>query len=550
MGAGKVHILSLDAMPYAMVERFKHEWGLKNFLRLEAGGAFAQGMIAPGPDITTPPAHAALVCGCGALEHGIYSFEEPALENGALHPWKKRSGFSSRRLKAEPLWISFLKAGKKVSLVHFPLSIPLEPYLSEAKFGADFSDRLTVIESFDQRLSFETVRKDIGTDSTFKFSLADKTKLELPARAPMKTEMTILPDHRAGLARMRFPPDAQSEPDYYFIAAVHRIWSNRPEVAQAYLDAAGPFLGGGGSYSYWHDKLGLKIVKGGTGKAEARVAQSFELVGEHFQKGIRFALEKVEHDIGFYYFHGVDLVLHLWMGLLDPESPASSPELRELLWPIVRRAFEHADRIVGLLLEASGPEDLVAVVSDHGMAPIESTFFPNQVLLEADLLRWDTKKNEPVLSESRAVYHRSNCGYIIIVTRSRGGPVEDGEAPELAKKIEALFGKYLGAALAKVELVSEHPELPGLGEIFLTPVYKTGLSQRLEGKILEPGKYGGQHHFWPERETMQAILYLKGPGVPAGLRLGQRSHLEFARTVAHLAGVAAPRDARFGPIKF
>ena len=523
---------------------------MRNFQRLMKEGAWAQGMIAPGPDLTTPPAHAALLCGCKSVEHGIYSFEEPVIERGASHPWKKRMGFDARRLQAEPLWVSFLKAGKKVALLHFPLSFPVEPYAQEARFGADFSDRLTVIESFSQRLGFEFVRKDLAGEGIFQVKLSDQSKLFLPVRAPEKMDTLIFPEKTAGLTRFRFSAELPGDPDLYFGTALHKIFSNQSGLAQSYLDRVGPFPGGGASYSYWQGKLGKRIHQGGSGKAEQRLMATLELVGNHMSEAIRFVEDQVRPGVGFYYFHLIDLALHLWMGLLDPESPGFSPEIREFLLPMVRRTFEFADQVVGLLLDGCEGDDLLAVVSDHGMAPIERIFYPNQVLADAGLLSWDRKKGEPILERSSAVYHQSNSGYIVINSRERGGPVRGEDAEELKQKVSDLFGEYLGSVLEKVESVAEHPEIPGLGEFYLTPKYKTALSHKVEGKVLEPGPYGGQHHFWPESEWMPAILFLRGPGIPGSAKLGKRSHLEFARTVSALAGIPGPEKSRMGPIRF
>jgi len=550
MKARKLHFLSIDAMPWSMLQQFLRRGSLPNFSRLEKEGASAQGMVAPGPDATTPPAHAALLCGCPAQDHGIYSYEEPVIENGVIHPWKKRSGFDAWRLQAEPLWVGFLRAGRKTALLHFPLSSPVEAYTTGQKFGADFSDRLVVLESFSRRLTPEIVRKDVDSDGSFNLRLSDSSKIPLPLRAPKAPEPAVFKEKAGGLWRLRFSSGSASEPDIHFLTAFSSVAGNRPDLAAEYLENVGPFVASGATYSYGTDKLGPRVYKGGSGLAEERLLQSLELLADHYQKAVRFVIGKIQPEAAFCYFNGLDLCLHLWRAYLDPSSAAYRPRIFKTLFPAVERMFSAADALVGYLLEISGPQDLLVVVSDHGMAPIESIFYPNQVLVDAGYAVWDFKDEAPVLAQSRAVYNESNSGYIILNLESRGGVVPDSQAGRLTAEIAALFEPFLGSALDKIAFPSQDPEIPNLGEIYLFPKFKVTLQEEVEGKLIDREFVGGQHHYWCGCEEMKAVLYFWGAGVPAGRNLGLRSHLEVAPTIAELCGVPRPNKAGREPIGF
>jgi len=550
MAIGKTYIFSIDALPHSMLQNLLAQNKLPNFQKLQKLGLSSAGMSAPGPDTTTPPAHAALLCGCRAQDHGIYSFEEPLIENNVIHPWKKRYGFDSFRLQAEPLWVKFLQAGKSAALIHFPLSTPIEAFTTAQKFGADFSDRITIIESFSQRLTPEIVRKDIDSDELFKLRLSDKSKVPLPKRAPKSAEASVFQEKSGGLWRMRFASENSMEPDLHFLCAFSGVQSNRPEIASGYLEQVGPFIASAAAYSYSNDKLGPRIFKGGNGLAEKRLMMSMELMAKHFYDAIRFVLEKINPDTGFFYFNCLDLCLHLWMAYLDKSSPGYTQKTFDAVWPIVNTVFEWADKMAGLLLDATGPEDLLVVMSDHGMAPIESIFYPNQVLADAGYLAWDEKEEEPVLEKSSAVYQGSNAGYIVLNLKSRGGMIPDEDAGEWANKIAAAFEPFLGTILENIELPSRNPEIPNLGEIYLIPKFKTTLQEEVEGKILEKEFYGGQHHYWAETEPMKAIFYVKGRGVPPAKKIGMVSALEFAPTICALSGIEAPDKAKGRPLKF
>jgi predicted AlkP superfamily phosphohydrolase/phosphomutase len=88
----------------------------------------------------------------------------------------------------------------------------------------------------------------------------------------------------------------------------------------------------------------------------------------------RIALEvrrAIQPDLLLVYLPGVDRVSHhLWGNIepaeLYPEDLQPSPAAREGGAWALRRYYEYADALIGLLVEGYGPEDLVMVVSDHG----------------------------------------------------------------------------------------------------------------------------------------------------------------------------------------
>jgi predicted AlkP superfamily phosphohydrolase/phosphomutase len=87
----------------------------------------------------------------------------------------------------------------------------------------------------------------------------------------------------------------------------------------------------------------------------------------------RIALEierELHPDVSMVFLPGIDRVSHRLWGALEPESkyphPPFTPEQREVAANALRRYYEYSDALIGELLEAYGPDDLVMVVSDHG----------------------------------------------------------------------------------------------------------------------------------------------------------------------------------------
>jgi predicted AlkP superfamily phosphohydrolase/phosphomutase len=88
----------------------------------------------------------------------------------------------------------------------------------------------------------------------------------------------------------------------------------------------------------------------------------------------RIALEiqhRLRPDLLMVLLPGVDRISHVLWGALEPpeiyrDPPAMTAEEREASAAALRRYYEYTDALIGRLMEAYRPEDLVVVVSDHG----------------------------------------------------------------------------------------------------------------------------------------------------------------------------------------
>jgi predicted AlkP superfamily phosphohydrolase/phosphomutase len=89
---------------------------------------------------------------------------------------------------------------------------------------------------------------------------------------------------------------------------------------------------------------------------------------------LRLALEveAAEHaDVTLVFFPGIDRVSHFLWGMIEPheyypEFVRPSPSEYEAGIEAFERYYEYTDAMIGALVEAYGPNDLVMVVSDHG----------------------------------------------------------------------------------------------------------------------------------------------------------------------------------------
>ncbi len=92
------------------------------------------------------------------------------------------------------------------------------------------------------------------------------------------------------------------------------------------------------------------------------------------EAAVRIALEierEIHPDLMMVFLPGIDRVSHhLWGALEPPElyptALRPTPSQREAGANALRGYYEYTDALIGLLVEAFGPLDLVIVVSDHG----------------------------------------------------------------------------------------------------------------------------------------------------------------------------------------
>jgi hypothetical protein len=81
------------------------------------------------------------------------------------------------------------------------------------------------------------------------------------------------------------------------------------------------------------------------------------------------------------------------------------------------------------------------------------------------------------------------------------------------------------------------------GDLYLFSASGVALAAGTAGEPVEPG-HGGQHTTALDRPELDALFAVAGPGVAAGARPGRISNLDVAPTLAKLAGLPRPKDAR------
>jgi predicted AlkP superfamily pyrophosphatase or phosphodiesterase len=252
------------------------------------------------------------------------------------------------------------------------------------------------------------------------------------------------------------------------------------------------------------------------------------------------AAKRPDWDLLMGYIPVIDEAGHELL-LSDPHQPGFSPERRDACEAARRRVWQSVDRELARLLAALDPRTtVVALVSDHGMAPVHTLLDANVLLRDQGLLATDPQGK--ILAQGTAAYAVPGGGMINVyvapghedlLSRLRDlltGWTVDGQRP-----VERVFARGEAAAVRL-----DHPNSGDL-IVFLREGYTSGNRLR-EGKISSPPTTFGVHGYLTTHPSMQGIYLALGPGIGHGTA-GTVQNTDVAGRVARWLGIEKPRPA-------
>jgi predicted AlkP superfamily pyrophosphatase or phosphodiesterase len=232
------------------------------------------------------------------------------------------------------------------------------------------------------------------------------------------------------------------------------------------------------------------------------------------------------------------------LDLADPRQAGYSDERRDALAAARRHVWQSVDReLARLLATLDLGTTVVALVSDHGMAPVHTQVDANVLLREKGLLATDAR--------GRIVANGTTVQAV-----GSGGVIHVYLAPgheDLVPSLRDLFTGWrvgTGRSEAPVERVlirqeAVAPELglasPNSGDLilFLNEGYMAGNGLR-EGKAAFPSTALGMHGYLNTHPDMHGIYMVLGAGITPGSAGTVRSP-EVAGRVAAWLGIEKPR---------
>ena len=242
------------------------------------------------------------------------------------------------------------------------------------------------------------------------------------------------------------------------------------------------------------------------------------------QNRTRFAVELLETRKPYF--------MTAYLTALDTEQHASGPDT-----PASRKTLEGIDQLIGELVAAAQrvhPDGIVAIVSDHGFAPVQhdvNLFLP---FIQAGLI---TLKDGEV-SDWQAMPWNDG-GSAAIVLRDPANAAVKAKVAGLLKQLQDDPQYAIAHVLDHDELVAKG----GTAQASWFVQFKLGyeMSLKLGVPLLSPGHYRGMHGYDSALPEMRSTFLIAGKGVPAGKNLGSIDMRDIAPTLAALLGAKLPQ---------
>jgi predicted AlkP superfamily pyrophosphatase or phosphodiesterase len=436
--APRLVIISWDANANWVVARLLRGHKLPNVERLAQRGVRAE-YVTPAFPSKTAPGHAAIWTGAYSDINGVSGNSVPLLPRAEHTLLEQQDGFDSAALRAEPIWLTALLAGKTVVGASATHMVPATPYLAAMKAASIPAERFMSFDEFrvgiatasvstaeklvpatawvGARISGERAKEtsiQVGQnrfyvlvyDSPDDPVVGFDTVAVCPDRKQMTAECTVLKPVEANDSTNQWSKPFRVTKDDLFGLTSFRLFSLSKagdqmtlyqrasagfrstasrELTEEYLRAAGGSTDTGFA-PYERGALGPPIWQKGDGIAEKRLIEIVRFDLEMRARRDAFSLQRLNPDLLFDYSSATDDAGHTWVGALDPESGVYDAAIADKLWPYYEAVFRLQDAWLGKIIDAAGPNAIISLVGDHGMEGTSRTFYPNAVLERAGLL--------------------------------------------------------------------------------------------------------------------------------------------------------------------
>lgn len=280
------------------------------------------------------------------------------------------------------------------------------------------------------------------------------------------------------------------------------------------------------------------------GAASARpevFLEQADRLSEFLMRADLLALARPDWDLLLLYHPQVDEVGHEFL-LADPRQPGYSAERVARFGTFVERSYALADRTLSAIDRALSPQrDAIFVTSDHGMTPIWTEIYPNEVLRQAGLVRLDG--GGKIASDSAAVAIVSGAIAHISLNKTT-----DRAA---LRKIENLFRDFHVAGASPFDRVVRREDArplgldaPESGDLIVLgkPGFRFSWRVREREGPVGPADHLGAHGYLNAYPDLYASFLAAGPDIPRE-RVGLIKSWEIASRVSKAIGMEPPRQA-------
>jgi predicted AlkP superfamily pyrophosphatase or phosphodiesterase len=200
-----------------------------------------------------------------------------------------------------------------------------------------------------------------------------------------------------------------------------------------------------------------------------------------------------------------------------------------------KQALESLDADVGKLItaaKAADPTVTIAIVSDHGFAPVHAGVYLNQAFADAGLIKLD----EHGKLVSWDAYPWNAGGSAAIVLKNPNDEAVKAKVVEVLKKLAADPNSGVARFIDKKGIT----ERGGAPNAAFWVDFKIGYSGSSSFTISKAWTLKGTHGYFPDNKEMRATFMIAGPGIKAK-KLGEIDMRDIAPTLAKILEVPLPK---------
>ena len=445
---GLVVYASLDGLAYNIWANDPVTRELRSLRSIAARGVTARGVIQSFPTIT-PAGHAALWTGAYGDTSGVVTAGNPMLPRTEHTAFERISGFDSRALRAEPIWVTAARNGVRAISHQSTQNYPFVPFVTApdteispvilSGYGPEpFSPHAVIrassvtpedpeewkpalpysslpVRAFwwkTGRLTFHgALVADQGSTRSYNamYIASDRTGPRVRvALAPTERDyprgrrlarsfsdgllLSVGEENKPAVAYFRLFELAQNGTDFFlYQPAIHELaFYDRAQDSGAallsMLEETGGFIGNGPGYMYRDGVLGRTLFEGGDGTAERRYLEVIELIIRQYNRHSEWLVRHYSPRLLLDYSPYPDEMEHTWYGLARPDVTGVDQKVARRIQDFRRWAYQVIDQRVALLDRLAGADGHIIFSSDHGMSPVAKEVKINLALRDAGLL--------------------------------------------------------------------------------------------------------------------------------------------------------------------
>jgi predicted AlkP superfamily phosphohydrolase/phosphomutase len=560
----RVVFISFDAGADWVADKLIAEGKAPALAAVARDGAQADGMVSVIPSLTAV-AHASLWTGAFPRVHGATDNRMPRTPPSEHTILDARSGYLSDVLRAEPIWETAARHGKRVLVMQATQGYP---------FRNRYPDLVTQFDVYANELRRSgiawvswphggTAVLQVGETSLtvapgdHAVTLSGLPRpVTLSAGGLFSPPVHVRVGGRDGLTRIGLleylPNDRRARLMY---GDVTDLVSTDAGERDALLAEAGITFGESGSPHYHDGDFGTPIAEGGDGTAERLLVHTTLANQQYFDGVLRYAAGR-RWDLLVLYVPNMDVAGHALGGMLDPDTPGHDPALAARIWPYYEQLFKACVDDYVAAMRRLLPDATIVMGADHGIEGNLRLWYPNTALRNGGLLA-TTADGRIDLTRTQAAFLYSHGGGVFVnTTRYKGGIVAEGDRAAVKAAVRRTLlsardpdtGEPLVRAVFDTDLDGEALGVGGevAPDLYFDSTPGVAASAAANSKVLARPTSGvglGAHGPFPTRKRLHGIFYAVGPGVRAGARPGLVRQVDPAPTVSHLLGIPPPAHA-------